>query len=59
MEVQFNLQISYQPLNECWGVLLKKDSIIHNEVNESLTIAFAEMANYIENLVESLELKEE
>lgn len=49
---KYNLEITYQPLNKCWGVLFQKENNIHNEVNENLTIAFAEMAKYIEGLSE-------
>lgn len=47
---EYNIQVTYQPLNKCWGVLFKKGNSIHNEVNENLTIAFAEMSKYIEGL---------
>lgn len=46
----YNLKVTYQPLNKCWGVLFEKGNNVHNEVNENLTIAFAEMAKYIEDL---------
>lgn len=44
----FNLEVTWQPLNNCWGVLLKKGNHTHNIVDENLTIALAEMAKYIE-----------
>lgn len=45
---KYILFVSYQPLNKCWGVQYRKGNINHNEVNESLLIAFAEMAKFIE-----------
>ncbi len=45
---KYILFVSYQPLNKCWGVQYRKGNINHNELNESLLIAFAEMAKFIE-----------
>ena len=45
---KYILFVSYQPINKCWGVQYRKGNINHNEVNESLLIAFAEMAKFIE-----------
>ena len=47
---KYNLEVTYQPLNKCWGVFLQKGNTTHNEVNENLTIAFAETAKFIEDL---------
>ena len=44
----FTLEITYQPINKCWGVNLKKENVYHNVVDENLTIALAEMAKFIE-----------
>lgn len=49
---KYSLEVQYQPLNKTWGVFLRNGETIHNEVNENLTIAFAEMAKFIESLSE-------
>lgn len=43
----FPLEVTFQPINKCWGVTLKKGNSHKHIVEENLTIALAEMAKYI------------
>lgn len=49
---KYNIEVNYQPLNRTWGVFLRNGQTIHNEIDESLTIAFAETAKFILSLSE-------
>lgn len=49
LPLTYILEVTYQPINKCWCVLYKKGMIVHNEINENLVIALAEMAKFIEN----------
>jgi len=46
----YRLEVTYQPLNKCWGVLLKEGNIIHNEVDKLLGVALFNMGRYISKL---------
>lgn len=42
------LWVTYQPVNKCWGVLYQRGNVNKNIVDESLLIALAEIAKFIE-----------
>ena len=41
------LEVTYQPLNECWGVLLKHGNITNNVVDKDLKVVLLEMSEFI------------
>lgn len=49
-KINYKLEVSYQPINKTWGVFFRHGNILHNEINENLTIAFSEMAEFIKSL---------
>lgn len=48
----YNLEINYQPINDTWGVLLKKGNINHFITDKFLFEALKDMGKYIESIRE-------
>lgn len=45
----FNIEVIYQPINNCWGATLKKGNFILCEVDENLNVVLEKMAEAIRN----------
>lgn len=44
---EYKLTVTYQPMNKCWGVKVKKGNIVANLVDENLLTALQQMGEYI------------
>jgi hypothetical protein len=48
------IEVTFQPINNCWGANIKKGNLTANEVDEDLKVALSNIADTIlltENLI--------